>query len=169
MSSDCRADGVGCLTPFICDILRQGVRVSGIVRGMSMFPLFWPREGIVLRPLAPDGVIEVGSVVAAFRGDDKSLVSHRVIGFDGGCVVTRGDSVLHPDKPWRREDVVAVVESVEGRLTGRKMMLADDGGLYGRIVMDCAPVSYAVNNLMARVAFGANSLIKSIFSGRRSR
>ncbi len=140
--------------------LGMGLRVRTMARGTSMFPLIWPREMVVVRPVGADEKPPIGSLLVMDRGGEQSFVLHRLIAYEAnGDVVTRGDSVLWPDPVWRREDLIGTVVSVEGRFSHSVRTVSVDGGSWGRCVMRLAPVSYFVNHIMARVAMAVWQII----------
>ncbi len=146
--------------------LSMGLRVRSMARGASMFPLIWPREMVVVRPVPADERPPIGALLVMDRGGDQSFVLHRLIGYEAdGSVVTRGDSVLSPDPVWRREVLIGQVISVEGRFSRKVRSVADDGGCWGWYVMRLAPVSYWINHLLAHLGMAVWHLLKFFRGG----
>ena len=73
--------------------------------GYSMGARYRAVEGLVLQP-AP-ARIRVGAVVALAR--DEQWVLHRVLGFRGGHLLTKGDALATLDDPPARCDQVEAV------------------------------------------------------------
>lgn len=120
-------------------ILKAGGLVELPAEGYSMFPAFCPGERFVVRSVGVEERLERGMVVVGLRkgtghraqsaerraqGEDI-LVMHRLVEIrknDNGetLFITRGDSRLEPDEPWRSDEIIGVVT---GRRTGGRVKI----------------------------------------------
>jgi signal peptidase I len=120
-------------------VLESGHSVELPATGYSMFPTLRPGDRVVVRPLSEGELPERGSVVvfidkgvtaqghngitaqgselrAQGREYNNILVMHRLVEIkndDSGNLmyITRGDSMMEPDKPWPQEQIVGVAVS----------------------------------------------------------
>jgi hypothetical protein len=81
--------------------------------GGSMAPLSQPGD---VFDICPGKNCRVGDVILWQSGDNLFL--HRVIAKKNGLVITKGDSLEHPDKPVRQEQILgrAVARERHGRI-----------------------------------------------------
>ena len=98
-------------TADIADLLDEGAQFKIVVRGYSMLPLLgFGRDTIILRRV--DTHEDISGRIAMFRGENRRIVVHRIIGINGGIVSLRGDGNLYQVEQCRREEIIAVLESV---------------------------------------------------------
>ncbi len=140
--------------------IRKGLSVRLMACGMSMFPCIWPREMVTFRPLGDGERLQTGALVVIDQGVGKKFILHRLIGYSGGKVNTRGDSVGHMDKAWAEGEILGVVTHIEGRFTHCRRRVSANGGLYARLMLATAPLSYMVNGLLARCVSWSTRLIR---------
>lgn len=77
-----------------------------VVQSQSMVPTFDMGDVIVTGPV--NGEIQPGMIISFHEERTSGLVTHRVIGFEGGNLRTKGDATEDPD-PWQ-----VPVEAVKG-------------------------------------------------------
>jgi signal peptidase len=96
-----------------CDLVVDVANASGVVHlrvaGSSMIPILWPGDLVFVRP-CDFSQLEPGMVIV-FRQNER-LVIHRIIRWEHGAVVTRGDARARLDGPVDREDVIGRVDEV---------------------------------------------------------
>lgn len=98
-------------TADITELLEEGATFKIVVRGYSMLPLLgFGRDTIILRRV--DHSEDISSRIAMFRNDNGRIVVHRIIGINGGIVSLRGDGNLYQVEQCKREEIIAVLESV---------------------------------------------------------
>lgn len=98
-------------TADITELLDEGAQFKIIVRGYSMLPLLgFGRDTIILRRV--DAEEDISNRIAMFRGESGRIVVHRIIGINSGIVSLRGDGNLYQVEQCRREEIIAVLESV---------------------------------------------------------
>ena len=98
-------------TADIADLLDEGAQFKIVVRGYSMLPLLgFGRDTIILRRV--DTHEDISGRIAMFRGENRRIVVHHIIGINGGIVSLRGDGNLYQVEQCRREEIIAVLESV---------------------------------------------------------
>ena len=93
----------------IHEVASAGGEVSLVVHGASMLPAVWPGDQLTTRSV-PFDQLRPGQVILFHR--DGKLTAHRILSFTADGVVTRGDSLSHPDRPVRAEELVGRVERV---------------------------------------------------------
>ncbi len=91
------------------DVLRQFGTARLAVTGSSMLPTVWPGDILVVERQHSDQ-LQRGQVILCLR--DGELVAHRMVRRSGELLVTRGDSLLHNDRPFQAENVVGQVISI---------------------------------------------------------
>ena len=117
---------------FIRSVLASGYSVEMNAEGYSMFPAILPGCRVVIRPLATGEVPAVGCVVVFTEEATKEpgnestglisntvksrLILHRLIKItdntpDNLQFITQGDSLILPDKPVIRDQIIGVAES----------------------------------------------------------
>ncbi len=94
----------------IADVVRSQGKVHLKVAGASMVPSLWPGDLVTVRH-CDSGKLQAGSIIV-FRQNQR-LVVHRLMHWQDGCVVTRGDSHFYLDRPAPAGDVIGRVESIE--------------------------------------------------------
>lgn len=99
--------------------LREGERVTIVLRGTSMQPTIADGDKVTLEPLHADP--EVGDVVL-FRCDGRHLL-HRVIARDGDSYTMQGDNCYGVEQA-RRHDIVARLVAAHDR-SGRRLTVGD--------------------------------------------
>ncbi|MBO7189900.1 MAG: S24/S26 family peptidase [Alistipes sp.] len=98
-------------TADITELLEEGATFKIVVRGYSMLPLLgFGRDTIILRRV--DRSEDISGRIAMFRNDNGRIVVHRIIGINGGIVSLRGDGNLYQVEQCKREEIIAVLESV---------------------------------------------------------
>lgn len=98
-------------TADITNLLEEGATFKIVVRGYSMLPLLgFGHDTIVLRRI--DKSEDISGRIAMFRNDSGRIVVHRIIGINNGIVSLRGDGNLYQVEQCKREEVIAVLESV---------------------------------------------------------
>jgi hypothetical protein len=110
------------------EILRAGGSIRLRVLGMSMLPAVWPGDVVTIDGLCVDGTVR-GDIVL-YEKNDRFFV-HRLIGKpespksqsseDRLRLVTRGDSMPHPDPMITRSQFLGRVSSIQR--TGRTIFL----------------------------------------------
>ena len=106
-------------TADITELLEVGSTFKIVVRGYSMFPLLgFGHDTIVLRRV--DKSENISGRIAMFRNDNGRIVVHRIIGINNGIVSLRGDGNLYQVEQCKREEIIAVLESVV-RESGREI------------------------------------------------
>ncbi len=76
-----------------------------------MFPALRPGDQLTIEPISSVS-LQLGDLVA-FIGPDGRLCTHRVVGFDAGHPVTRGDAAPAPDGPLAPHQLVGIVSRVQ--------------------------------------------------------
>lgn len=98
-------------TADITELLEEGSTFKIVVRGYSMLPLLgFGRDAIILRRVDPSE--DISGRIAMFRNDNGRIVVHRIIGINSGIVSLRGDGNLYQVEQCKREEIIAVLESV---------------------------------------------------------
>ena len=98
-------------TADICELLEEGATFKIVVRGYSMLPLLgFGRDTIILRRV--DDSEDISGRIAMFRNTNGRIVVHRIIGINAGIVSLRGDGNHYQGEQCRREEIIAVLESV---------------------------------------------------------
>ncbi len=101
-----------------CRLVAESVRECGEIRlcavGTSMVPAIHPGDVLSIQPVNPKEISR-GDIVVYAR--EQVLVVHRVVRTPAeSCepyLVTRGDRLLHDDKPVRACDLLGQVVSIE--------------------------------------------------------
>lgn len=98
-------------TADITELLEEGAQFKIMVRGYSMLPLLgFGNDTIILRRI--DATENISGRIAMFRNENGRIVVHRIIDINGGIVSLRGDGNLYQVEQCKREDIIAVLESV---------------------------------------------------------
>lgn len=98
-------------TTDIAELLEVGESFKIVVRGYSMLPMLgFGHDTIILRRV--DIKEDVVGRIAMFRNENGRIVVHRIIGINGGIVSLRGDGNLYQVEQCKREEIIAVLESV---------------------------------------------------------
>lgn len=98
-------------TTDIAELLEVGESFKIVVRGYSMLPLLgFGHDTIILRRV--DIKEDIVGRIAMFRNENGRIVVHRIIGINGGIVSLRGDGNLYQVEQCKREEIIAVLESV---------------------------------------------------------
>jgi signal peptidase I len=106
------------LRPLLADLLRSGTSVRLEVTGHSMSPFIRHGDVVALEPLR-GRLPALGEVVALTPGG--RLLVHRVVGWQRGQVLCRGDVAKGADPAVSPDDVLGRVTRVERR--GRHVRL----------------------------------------------
>jgi hypothetical protein len=98
-------------------VLESGNAVELPAKGYSMFPALKPGKRVIIKPLPEGAFPELGSVVV-YR-DNNILVMHRlveIITIDkrNPLFITRGDSMMEPDKPFPLQKLLGVAVRYKG-------------------------------------------------------
>ncbi len=95
------------------EILKDGIPIRCKVGGISMLPLLWPDDVIIIDPIDIEQ-IAIGDIVV-FKLDNR-LVAHRLISISSNnnskFLFTKGDSNLKKDEPFSAELLIGVVRNV---------------------------------------------------------
>ncbi len=95
------------------EILKDGIPIRCKVGGISMLPLLWPGDVIIIDPIDIEQ-IAIGDIVV-FKLDNR-LVAHRLISISSNnnskFLFTKGDSNLKKDEPISAELLIGVVRNV---------------------------------------------------------
>ena len=109
-----------------CELVADVARAQGMVHlrvaGASMVPALWPGDLVTVRSYeAPE--LQAGSIIV-FRQNER-LVVHRLMRWEDGCAVARGDAHFCLDRPVPASDVIGRVESVlrDGRRVTPRLSL----------------------------------------------
>lgn len=106
-------------TADITELLEEGATFKIVVRGYSMLPLLgFGHDTIVLRCV--DKNEDISGRIAMFRNENGRIVVHRIIGINNGIVSLRGDGNLYQVEQCKRDEIIAVLESVV-RESGREI------------------------------------------------
>lgn len=98
-------------TTDISELLEEGATFKIVVRGYSMLPLLgFGHDTIILRRV--DKSEDISGRIAMFRNEKGRIVVHRIICINSGIVSLRGDGNLYQVEQCKREDIIAVLESV---------------------------------------------------------
>ena len=98
-------------TTNIEELVEVGESFKIVVRGYSMLPLLgFGNDTIILRRVGTNE--DITGRIAMFRNDNGRIVVHRIIGINSGIVSLRGDGNLYQVEQCRREEIIAVLESV---------------------------------------------------------
>ena len=98
-------------TADICELLEEGATFKIVVRGYSMLPMLgFGHDTIILRRV--DATEDISGRIAMVRNENGRIVVHRIIGINSCIVSLRGDGNLYQVEQCKREDIVAVLESV---------------------------------------------------------
>ena len=98
-------------TADITELLEEGATFKIVVRGYSMLPLLgFGHDTIVLRCV--DKSEDISGRIAMFRNENGRIVVHRIIGINNGIVSLRGDGNLYQVEQCKRDEIIAVLESV---------------------------------------------------------
>jgi len=106
-----------------CDLVADVARTQGKVHlkvaGASMIPSLWPGDLLTVRRCEPSE-LQAGSIIV-FRQNQR-LVVHRLMHWEDGCVVARGDAHFCFDRPAPASDVIGYVESIvrDGRMVSAR-------------------------------------------------
>lgn len=98
-------------TADITNLLEEGSTFKIVVRGYSMLPMLgFGHDTIILRRV--DKEEDISDRIAMFRNENGRIVVHRIIGINNGIVSLRGDGNLYQVEQCKREEIIAVLESV---------------------------------------------------------
>lgn len=98
-------------TTDITELLEESSIFKIVVRGYSMLPLLgFGHDTIILRRV--DKSEDISGRIAMFRNENGRIVVHRIIGISNGIVSLRGDGNLYQVEQCKREEIIAVLESV---------------------------------------------------------
>ena len=97
-----------------CEVAGEVLRSSGRLRlkvtGWSMLPAIWPGDILELER-AKGGELSKGQIILFSR--DRRLFVHRILKTDGSTMVTRGDSMPHPDPVVTGKELLGRVTGIE--------------------------------------------------------
>jgi signal peptidase I len=96
-------------------LLEKGNVAELTATGYSMFPTLRPGDRALLKPLINTQLPQPGSIIVTRQKD--TFVMHRLVGIlddgsDNTLFITRGDSMTEEDPPWKKEQIIGVVESL---------------------------------------------------------
>jgi signal peptidase I len=104
------------------EVIRQFGEVRLQVNGASMLPAVWPGDVLTVRR-RDVSELQPGGIVLCYR--DGGFVAHRLVDKRGDELITRGDSHAFEDAPFRGDEVLGEVVSIERR--GRAMAPSQTG------------------------------------------
>lgn len=125
-----------------------GRTIESTVKGNSMGPGLPPGSRIRI-DMSPASEHRVGDVVAFVGG--PQVVVHRIVHAGPEYFLTRGDALVSPDRPIRRDQVVGRVVAMA---RGREWGALEPPARRGAAATACAPVVLAVARLLLRVGPG---------------
>jgi signal peptidase I len=101
----------------VISVLESGNSVELPATGYSMFPALRPGNRVIIKPLPEGDLPELGSVVV-YR-DNNILVMHRLVEIitadkRNPLFITRGDSMMAPDKPFPLQKLLGVAVRYKG-------------------------------------------------------
>ena len=98
-------------TADITELLEEGATFKIVVKGYSMLPMLgFGHDTIILRRV--NTTEDISNRIAMFRNENGRIVVHRIIGINDGIVSLRGDGNLYQVEQCKREEIIAVLESV---------------------------------------------------------
>lgn len=98
------------LTPLVTDLLEAGLPVRLEVTGHSMSPFIRSGDVVTIEPL-PGRRPALGEVIAV--ATEGRLRIHRLVGWDRGRALARGDVAAAADPPASPDDLIGRVTLVE--------------------------------------------------------
>jgi signal peptidase I len=101
------------------EVIRQFGEVRMRVNGASMLPSVWPGDVVTVRRRDTSELLP-GRIVLCYR--DGGFIAHRLVGQRGEELITRGDSHGFEDSPFRPDEVLGEVVSIQRR--GRSVAVA---------------------------------------------
>jgi signal peptidase I len=101
------------------DVIRQFGEARLKVTGASMLPSVWPGDVITVRRKSAADLIP-GQIVLCYR--DRKYLAHRLIAKRDQYFFTRGDSLSYDDPPFRENEVLGEVCSIQRN--GREVALS---------------------------------------------
>jgi len=94
----------------VAELARSFGQVRLKVHGTSMLPSVFPGDILTVKRCTPTE-LKPGQIVLCFR--DEALVAHRLTGKVGNQFLTRGDSLCQYDRPYRAEEILGQVVSMD--------------------------------------------------------
>jgi hypothetical protein len=94
----------------VVDVARSFGQVRLKVHGTSMLPSVLPGDLLTVKRRTPTE-LKPGQILLCFR--DEALVAHRLTGKVGNQFITRGDSLCNYDRPYREEEILGQVVSID--------------------------------------------------------
>ena len=91
--------------------LRAGKDVDAVLHGRSMWPMLKP--GMLLKIQGNQEKYQPGDIALLVDSRGQGIV-HRIIRFDKGRVITKGDGLPYLDPPWPQNNLIGKVVSVDG-------------------------------------------------------
>ena len=83
------------------------------ITSSSMWPALKRGDLVLLRHRPPQELKE-GMIVAYEDPDGRGVIIHRIVGFDGAFVVTKGDANDTEDEPVPMYDIIGAVPTIGG-------------------------------------------------------
>jgi hypothetical protein len=111
--------------------LRDGLSARLEVTGRSMTPFVQSGDRVTVKPADADG-LSFGDVVV-FAAGGHALTVHRIVGWSGEAIRSRGDMAGQEDAPVARHEVLGVVTRVERRGKRLRLGLGPERSLIARL------------------------------------
>jgi hypothetical protein len=134
------------VSPLLADVLRRGFAVRLQATGHSMSPFVRSGDVLTIEPLAGRRP-SLGDVLAVASRD--GLRVHRLVGWEGGRALLRGDVAAEADPPASKEELLGRVACVERR--GRRVRLGTGPERVAIALLSRAGVLRAVARLRQRL------------------
>jgi len=114
----------------IVPIMREGYRIKIYPKGGSMLPFLLGGRDAAVLSLAAEGRELKKNDIVLYRMENGIHVLHRIWRVGGDGIYTLGDAQTKLDGPYRREDIIAVVDYI----IRRDKNIDSDNGKYVRLV-----------------------------------
>lgn len=113
---DIQRTALGC--QLVSDVARSFGEVRIKALGLSMIPVVWPGDILIVRYCDPT-VLQPGEVIVYER--ESGLVAHRITAACDNTFLTHGDALPDCDLPVRHADIVGRVDSLIRRGCEKKL------------------------------------------------
>ncbi len=95
-------------------ILESGISISSKVQGISMLPLLWPNEIVLIEPIN-NYKIQIGDILLIKK--DHRFIAHRLLKKNKTqhkeMLITKGDSNFKEDEPTDLESIYGLIKAVQ--------------------------------------------------------
>lgn len=99
------------------EALEKGYAITMPTIGMSMFPSLKTKDEIIIKSVALDKLRCGDVILFQSNQDSNKLIAHRLIkrvkSNDGLALITKGDFLLHCDKPIQPDTVIGKVIKIK--------------------------------------------------------